>query len=561
MAKIANRGGQNRLDSAKTAESNKIIADSTNCRKSTKSSAKISNTTSKIFFIAFCVFVVLYLANMVYRANFGIIDDHTLLSTLHLGTHIAPSIMPEIGRFFPLNALELNILSKFFGINASAFYAFNAFGALVLICCIYRVLRYFLSVPFVVGIIVVFLCTPAFITAFLRLFVPEKFESIFFAIFIFSYIYFVKKGSKIAMLLSLISATIALYYKEPAFIMLGAFAFFHFIFAFKISNIYNKILDILLCVSAFVWVVAYYLFVIANKSTSGSYGDTPYNPLIVFVKTLLNYILTEPFLFIGVFALVGYRIYLVLYKKENINALLDALLLGAALYSLAYLVLKIYSFHYSLPAYIFALLPLGYYFHAYFKAKFIKTILFVCVVLYIFNALPSFLYQLNHYKAVPNNFANTIAFLDKYLSQNPSTNIYLEGVNRASGVEVYNSFGKNIAFFGHKDFDLLSDIGIDNEILGKSDEKSPYSVFRSNAIVEKKSGDLVILTPFNTRNFDGNKNYELLFESKVGFNLPMLNIKSILKIITLKLIGDGGEIILASNAFALPIHFSVYRVK
>lgn len=498
---------------------------------------------------------------MIYRANFGIIDDHTLLSTLHLGANIAPSIMPEIGRFFPLNALELNILSNFFGINASVFYAFSALGVLVLICCIYRALRYFLSVPLVIGIIVAFLCTPASITAFLRLFVPEKFESIFFAIFIFSYIYFLRKDSKIAMFISLISATIALYYKEPAFIMLGAFAFFHFIFAFKTSNVYQKILDILLCASAFAWIVVYYLVVITNKSTSGNYGDTPYNPFIVFAKILLNYTLTEPFLFIGVFALIGYRIYLVFYKKKHINALLDALLLGAMLHCLAYLVLKIYSFHYPLPAYIFVLLPLGYYFCVYFRTRFIKIIFFICVVLYIFNALSSFLYQLNHYKAVPNNFANTIAFLDKYLSQNPATNIYLEGVNRASGVEVYHSFGKNIAFFGHKDFDLLSDIGIDNELLGKSDEKSPYSVFRSNAIVEKKSGDLVVLTPFNTRTFNNNENYELLFESKEGFNLPMLNIKSILKIITLKFLGDGGEIILASNAFALPIHFSVYKVK
>ncbi|MGX3010950.1 hypothetical protein ACWIUD_05215 [Helicobacter sp. 23-1044] len=501
------------------------------------------------------------MANMIYRANFGIIDDHTLLSTLHLGANIPPSIMPEIGRFFPLNAFDLNIISKFFGINASAFYAFSALGALVLIICLYRTLNYYLNSLLSMLIITAFLCTPAFITAFLRLFVPEKFESIFFGIFLICYIYFLRQNSKFSALIAIISATIALYYKEPAFIMLGGFAFFHFIFSFKTSTLWQKILDILLCISAFIWIVAYYFIVIANKSTSGNYGDTPYNQLIVFAKISLNYLLTEPFLFIGVFGVVAYRIYLVVYKKEQINALLDALLLGAMLYLLAYLVLKIYSFHYPLPAYIFALLPLGYYFYAYFRAKFVKIIFYICIILYVLNALPSFLYQLNHYKAVPNNFATTISFLGNYLSQNPTTNIYLEGVNRASGVEVYHSFAKNLVHLGHSEFDLLSDIGVDNILLGKSDADSAYSVFKSNAMVEKKSGDLVVLTPFNTREFKGAESYELLFTSTQGFNLPLLNIKSMLKIIALKFVGENSEVILASNVYALPIHFSVYRVK
>lgn len=504
--------------------------------------------------------MVLYLINIIIFANFGIIDDHTLLSTLALGGRIPLSIMPEIGRFFPLNAFELNILSVFFGINASAFYAFNALGALILIILLYKILTLYLNPKISIFLIIAFLCTPAFITAFLRLFVPERMESVFFGIFAFCYVYFYKSNKKIFAILSLLCGTLTLYYKEPAFIMLGAFAFFHFIFSIKTSNFYQKMLDILLCLSAFIWICVYYVCVIANKTTSGNYGDTPYNPLIVFAKNFLNYVLSEPFLFLGVFSIVFYRIYLVLRKKSPINPLLDAMLLSSFLYLLAFLVLNIYSFHYPLPAYIFAILPLGYYFYVNFKAKIIKSIFYICVILYVFNAIPTFLYQLNFYKSYTNNFSATIKFLDNYLAKNPHTNIYLEGVNRASGVEVYHSFGKNLTFLGHSDFDLLSDIKIDNEILGKSDKSSPYTVFKNADIINKQNGDLVVLTPFNTRDFKKPQHYELLYEAKFGLNLPLLNIKTCLKILAIKIFGNDSEVVLSSNYLALPIHFSVFRV-
>lgn len=498
--------------------------------------------------------------NIIIFANFGIIDDHTLLSTLAVGEKIPLSIMPEIGRFFPLNAFELNILDSFFGRNASVFYGFNAIMALVLIVLLYKTLRLFVSGNLAMLLIIVFLCSPAFITAFLRLFVPEKMESVFFGIFLFSYIYFYKSNKIIFAILAICSGSLALYYKEPAFIMLGGFAFFHFIFAFKMTSYKQKCLDLLLMFSSFLWLVAYYIFVIARKTTSGSYGDTPYNPLIVFVKNALNYALSEPFLFIGVFGIALYRIYLILRRKSQINPLLDAMLLSAMLYLLAFLVLNIYSFHYPLPAYIFAIVPLGVYIAVNFKARFIKILIAICAFLYIFNAFPTFLYQLNFYKSYTNNFASTIAFLDKYLEDNPTTNIYLEGVNRASGVEVYHSFGKNISFLGHSDFDLLSDLKIDNEILGKSDESSPYTVFQSHKVIEKQRGDLVVLTPFNTREFSKPQNYELLYEAKFGLNLPLLNIKTMLKFIAIKIFGGNNEVILSSNYLALPIHFSVFRV-
>lgn len=499
---------------------------------------------------------------MIFYANFSVIDDHTLVSTLFNNQAIPFFIMPEIGRYFPLDGFDLNIVARIFGVNAMYFYAFSATCGLIAIFALYKALKLVLdSSLYAKVLIILFLLTPAFITSFLRLFVPEKFESIFFGIFICFYILFLRKPKILYAIIALVCGSVALYYKEVAFIMLGGFAFFHFIFSFKNSRLGVKVLDIALMLSSFIWLVCYYIFVLSVKSTSGSYGDTPYNKLIVFAKNVLNYALSEPFLVLGLGSILLYRIYLVCFKKDSIKPFLDSALIASSLHMLAYFALNIYSFHYPLPAYIFALFPLGYYFRAYFKQPFIKGIFIISLSIYVLNSLPSFLYQLNHYKAVPNNYQETLSFLNSYLKEHPKTSLYLENVNRASNVEVYHSFAKNLEFLGNTSFDMKSDIGIDNTLLGAEKKDSKYSVFRSNAIVPKEAGDLVIVTPYGSKAFSKRDDYELMFEATNGFNMPLLSIKTIMKLALSKVLKGDSEIMLSSNAYALPIHFYVYRVR
>ena len=507
--------------------------------------------------LAFFYFVILiYLINIAIYANFGVIDDHTLLSTLFVGKEIPLFILPELGRFYPLDAQELNIISKIFGISASAFYIFNSIIAFVLICCLYMALNHFLQHKiYSLFWILLLLLTPSFATAFLRLFVPEKLESVFFAIFIFSFIKFQDSNKFVFFILALISANFALYYKEVAFIMLGGFCFFYMLFSYKKAS--KNLLSFLLLCSCVLWLVLYYVFVLAVKTSSGNYGDTPYNAIIVFLKNITNYALSEPFLFIGIFALIVFRFYLIVFRHFKINPILDSLMLASFLHSLAYFALNIYSFHYPLPAYIFGIIPLAFYFREYLKYFFIKCIIALCVFIYIFNSFPAFVYQFNHYKAVPNNFARTIDFLASYINENPHINIYLDGVNRASSGEVYHSFIKNLEFRGVSDFDMKSDLPIDNILLGRADKTSTYSVFKSNDILQKQSGDLVVWTPYSTINLDSS-DYELLFYSAYGFNVPFFGIKSLLKSI---IINHSKDLVLSDNVSMLPIHFSVYKVK
>ena len=541
------------------------------------------------YWLIFYSFIAIYAVFIASFANFSIIDDHNLVSTLLVNSYIPLShhIIPQIGRFFPLDGQDLNILAFLFSPSPSVFYTFNAACMVLVVLCLVYALEVFLkhtldsstqakNLPqnlhkIIYFGILILLLSPSFITAWLRLFVPERMEFVFLALFLACYAYVLShnKGKVCTFMLmfGVVFANIALYYKETAFAMILTFGFVHLILGFKNLAFRVRIFDVALILSALVWVVVYVIVILLQKESSGFYGDSPYNQMIVIAKVLLNYILNEPFLFIGIPLLLGFRIYKVFVRKEKILPLLDSSLVACFTLLAEYVVLKINDIHYPLPAYIFGIVGIIACVILYFKSVYIKLVGGICVLIFILNSLPFFVYQGAFYKFVPNNFQASLQFLSTYTKQNPNTRIFLEGVNRASGVEVYGSFGKWLNYYKALDFDLCSDLEIDNVFLGKEEPNSPYSVFRSNAIIPKQSGDVLILMPYTTyeitseslRTFE--EKYKLLYKSEFGYNIPKLGIKSLLKAIALHKLENRGEMILSQNTFGLPLGFYIYKVR
>lgn len=121
---------------------------------------------------------------------------------------------------------------------------------------------------------------------------PERMEFVFFSIFLACYMYVVYSQASIRawvfLVLGVVCANLALYYKETAFAMLGVFGFVHFVLDYKNSSKITKTFDVALVLSSVVWLVVYALVVLAQKQGSGSYGDTPYNQVIVMIKVVLT---------------------------------------------------------------------------------------------------------------------------------------------------------------------------------------------------------------------------------------------------------------------------------
>ncbi|WP_334094091.1 hypothetical protein [Helicobacter typhlonius] len=539
--------------------------------------------------IGFFLFVCLYAFLIMYHSAFSVIDDHILTQTLLVGQNIGFFIQPNIGRFFPLDGQELNLLSAAFGVKAAVFYTFNALCVFVVIFALRYAMRIFIAhilestshshkayamqkVPYVVDILLVLLLlSPSFIGSWLRLFVPERMEFVFLSLFLMSYAFVLEskntRTSSLMLLVGLICANVSLYYKETTFAMIIAFAFVHLFcvyFSHTKCKIHIKLFDMGLILSTIVWFVVYVFVVLLQKQDSGFYGDTPYSALLTFAKSLFTYLCNEPFLCGIIFSALIYRIYAVLIKKQPFIPLLDASIWGSAILLCEYAVLKLSSHHYLLPAYVFTLIVIGASFLLWWQHKWYKVILALCAFMFVGNTLFVSAYIWAHYKFVPPNFQATLSFVSDYTHNHPHNRIFLEGVDRVSYVEVYHSFGKWLTYYGAQDFDLYSSDAVDSRFVDRFNGNAHWSVFQNNEAIAKQSGDLVIATPYSAYNFDLeslNEKYELLFSAEQGYNVPLLGLKTFLKA-TLQFLGlTQGDVILSQNVYALPLHFYVLRVR
>ncbi|MFM2484503.1 hypothetical protein [Celerinatantimonas yamalensis] len=516
------------------------------------------------------IFITIYSLFIVYRASFGLIDDHIFLSTVFSGHSIPFFLSPEIGRFYPLDGQEYNLIS-FVSHSPVAFYLWNSLEYIIFAIVLFKIEEQLTGGSFR-GRVYLFIIYVSFIggmaNLFLRLFVPERDALFFLTIALFFYIQFYYKSDRnwFYGILSLICANISLYYKEPMFILVGGFSFFHLLFDYKKG--YKKInpLDVLWMLSSLIFLLIYY-FVIFQNHDGSYYGQLTINKWIVHLKNSSLFFLTNPFILCLFIPFLIIRIYLLIRKRDRVNAMFDSMALSAAGYFLAIIVLNIYSPYYLMPLYLYAFFSVSYNLNI--IKKIYPKLFFSCLggflFLAIFSAIPFGIHQFSVWKNVPNNFQQTVSFLKKYLDGKPvRVGIFLYGVNRNTGVEVYNSFGEFMQSenISTKKYDLKTD-EVDNNILRKAKvyNSSPYSVFHQLKPQKITQEDLVVVgnfsqKEFNPKSFDAH--YRLLFKSKSPiFNFGDYSLKSIVKYGVNKVIGKNNFV--SDNIFNLPINFYVYK--
>ena len=533
------------------------------------------NLSYRIFFL----FIVFYGFILIVGANFSVIDDHGLLSTLVIGKDMPFFIMPEIGRFFPLSGYEWSILSNI-SISPIFFYTYNTLQFFIITFLIFKILENILNSNNKYINIYIILClifSPGFISAWLRLFVPERSELFFLIIFLYFFLKYQKEQKVIYLLIGLISANIALYYKEPAFLMLGSFAFLHLIFGWKEINFKQKIFDFLLMISSFIFILVYFFVVYLNKGET-LYGTTTLNQFLQMAKNIFNMALSDPLIIFILLPLVLYRLYQII-KIRKIDYLFDSMLFSSAIYVLVYIKLNMFAHHYLLPSYAFGLIAISYFI---FKEQFYKKVLFkilgiITLIFVLFSSLPTGLHLISHYKNVPNNFQKTLSFLQEYIAENSKdgekVSIFFDGVNRNGG-EVHHSFIKYLEFKGlnHNQFDIKSDEN-DNGILPIVAENSEalYTILKQSTLSEIKSGDLLIVTPYTAKYIGLEKKemdkmsekYALIYHAKSFLEIPNIGIKSIIKSIYRenKNYSIENRVMVSQNIFQMPLDFYVFKAR
>lgn len=481
-------------------------------------------------------------------SRWGPIDDWGMLEYLMSDisrTQLITSLA-DSGRFYPLYRVEWDLLSKII-IDPFLFYAFNFIEALIACYLLYHITKNYSNRH--IGLLLTFtlILTPAFVTSFYRLGVPDKNS---FFLFVIGFYFIQKSLSKynhlkkdcLYILTAFVSINLALYFKEPGFILVSIFALvFNFLNYWYNKQMYeqkkNKILAILALsiISSFVFLLLYIGFLHTTNSTAtvDSNYAAGFNPDTTFVKKVL--LLIQSFIWflfadpLIVFISPLILILRVLKRKEfmqNITIgdnrlnlfIADSALIAALSYTCFYLFTSIINYHYLLPAYAFLLPALAIYTNILVNNKTlrqqmlprtekVRKLMTFMFTLLIIGSIVTGINQMILLKYIPYNMNN---FLDnsvpiikediykKHADQ--KANLFLLGVDRKQYIELYHSLPTYLRMRGidTNQIDIKSADKVDSGFQPR-ESLEIYTALQTRNTQIPEEGDYIVIMPYSRR--------------------------------------------------------------
>ena len=346
--------------------------------------------------LIFSFLVAAYALVIVIGSDLGPGDEFAFLHTLQSG-----KVFPyygqnstyldtyKMGRFVPLGGQEYNLVALFTN-KPWVYFTLNAFEFVLFAILLLKIIQQFsTNQPLNYFAVLLLFFIPGVTFAFFKLLYVEKNVVFLLAVLFASYLSFLKEQRALSFVLVLCSANMAMYYKETVFSAIAVFATTHLYFSWKKSTIGTKVLDILLVISSAVYIMAYLTLVFPHRGEI-IYNQSIYDPVLVFVKNLLNYSLFSDPIPILLIPLSVMRLYQIFVEKREAHPFLDSLIAAGTTYVTAYLVLNIYTPYYLLPTYLCVLPPLLYFYGKnYLSGVFWKTCLIVVGLALITNTIPS----------------------------------------------------------------------------------------------------------------------------------------------------------------------------
>jgi len=547
--------------------------------------------------IALLTTILTYVFILLLNPQLGPSDEYAFLPTLQSGNFFPMygEDFPyynsvELGRFSPLAGQEYNLVALF-SHSPVWYFTLNAIELVIVTFFFIWILNKFTVTPnLIYWVVLVVLFLPGTTLSFFKLLVIEKILLFLFSIFLFSFVSYTEKKNPFFFLLSLTSANLAIYHKETAFIAIGAFAMTHLWFSRKVGKNGTTSLSISLILSSFLYICLYGFLIWPNRGTT--YGSNPIDhSMLIALKNISNYaVSSDPILFFLVLPLSTWRFISIFFKKHPPHDILDPMLAAATVYSMAYIILNMYSPYYLLPAYAFAFPPLIYFLlkdkplHLFWKRAVAVTAFFL-----VTNSLPLGLHYLTYNKYLPVNFQNTMNFLVKEVTknfQNQRISIFFDGVDRGTGRGVYFIVGEYLKFKGLsiRQFDLKSNkeardpspfLGrqspFDNpEDLALIDPNRtlpqpnfPFTVFQGGALPDIHSGDYLVASPQATIRMGSTRinhlknDFDLLFSTTSPFAVPPFTLKTGLKMTLSWLLPQEYKksFIVNENVFSYPNYY------
>jgi hypothetical protein len=519
--------------------------------------------------IFFAVFVLIYGLILLINPHLGPSDEYHFLPTLQSG-----KIFPmygkdfpyynsiELGRFSPLGGQEYNLVALISN-TSLAYLAFNALLLLGFIFIFLKILREFSSNNSLnYFTVVLLLLMPAVTNTFFKFLYVEKNVIFYLAVFLISFIAFQKQQKLIYFVLALLSANIAIYYKEIVFLAVFSFSAVHLFLTWRQNNKKYKVLDLLLMLSSIIYIAIYFAAILPNVSHSYLPG-TLQNKFLSFVKNSFNYgFFSDPVIILIFMPIVFWRITKIIFQRQKPHPVIDAIIAAGGSYAAAFFLLNMYSPYYMLPVYLFALPVIFYFFErGMLRTVFWKSMLAATILVLVLNAIPLGIHYLTYNKYVPVNFNKTLDFLITDINKRYDghrLNIFFDGVDRGTGKGVYFVTGEFLKFKGLsiRKFDFKSDmeaqqpapfVGRRSPFDKDADIEAvdtghaykypdfPFAVFQPGPLPRVQSGDYLIVSPHSTKNVNNEyieklkDDYTLVFRTYSPLAFPRVTLKTGIK--------------------------------
>jgi len=425
------------------------------------------------------------------------------------------------GRYTPLNGLAQQIIS-YISFSPIAFFLYNYVTGCISIIILLKIIKN-ISYDFkYIPLLIIFL--PGFSETYYSFFAGEPTLILFWCILLLClYNIFVRNisGSKSCFFVIFTSANIALYHKEPGFIILIIFSLsylFGYFFWVKKSksipkiDIYKFLVLVTLILSSISYFIQYLFFSFESYRTGYLTSLTPdwslTGKLYYSLKALILYFLSDPIvsLILPVFFFLSFY----LRKKTKLgygslhqNQLFlfcTCLSLSVISYLSFFVLLGIHAQHYLLPTYPFVLISLVVYlkiFMPMIKNNFKRLYVLIpslFTALLLVNSLFSSINIAVNYKVASHNF---MIYKDTLIQK--INNINLINNNKISFfLPGEKNIGTNAS--RHKRILNFLDVDIDNFEFGYNRFNQNWIEYKTTYSTENliKKGDLLLITPNST---------------------------------------------------------------
>ena len=433
--------------------------------------------------------------------GFGPIDDHQFIRTIFQGKSFGTYVMPELGRFLPLTSQEYVLATKIFEPSPHLFFMISAMKVLVCGVLLFHCLiltgagNWTIGVLWAVGVFSIGFANAAF-----RLQVAE----INLLILILSFVWATlacatatsSKIRNIAAVCGVAVIATGLFYKELFFIFALAFGGAELLRCYRQGQIIPRpIWAALILSTCYIGFYAIWRATYGVGSYASFYSSATWDIMFLFLNN-------DPFILCVVLPFTACRVWS-LARNANQHTVYDSFLLAAMAYGGAYLLLRIYSPYYLLPAYGFAICGVAGILASQSAIKIKGFVLLVCT-LFGLNTLPTAIADMYALKTIANNHYRFVHSLAEWLLLNPmpkshARTLVLAGVSRGDGAEILVSLGTFLVSFGvpESSFSLRA-TEPDNapNIIAFYREQEPSIFSGDNIESTVKTDDLIIFNPY-----------------------------------------------------------------